>query len=99
MRRAALDEQERGEGVTGFHGGTHKVAACTQDVSIYLPAFAPRRSSRSKAAWNRWVDILPKQGAYSGRMSTKADVADRDVLLQGTLDLLVLRILALGPHH
>ena len=25
--------------------------------------------------------------------------ADRDALLQGTLDLLILRILALGPHH
>ena len=25
--------------------------------------------------------------------------ADREALLQGTLDLLVLRILALGPHH
>src|SRR3954466_5205491 len=34
----------------------------------------------------------------SGRMPTKAD-SPRDTLLQGTLDLLVLRILALGPHH
>lgn len=31
-------------------------------------------------------------------MSTRDD-AVRDSLLQGTLDLLVLRILALGPHH
>jgi len=31
-------------------------------------------------------------------MSTRDDSA-RDSLLQGTLDLLVLRILALGPHH
>jgi PadR family transcriptional regulator len=31
-------------------------------------------------------------------MPTKATV-DRDALLQGTLDLLVLRILALGPYH
>jgi len=31
-------------------------------------------------------------------MSTK-DESPRDTLLQGTLDLLVLRILALGPHH
>jgi PadR family transcriptional regulator PadR len=31
-------------------------------------------------------------------MPTKAD-SPRDTLLQGTLDLLVLRILALGPHH
>lgn len=32
-------------------------------------------------------------------MPTKDDSASRDSLLQGTLDLLVLRILALGPHH
>ena len=31
-------------------------------------------------------------------MSTRDD-SSRDSLLQGTLDLLVLRILALGPHH
>ena len=30
---------------------------------------------------------------------TPKDQADRDSLLQGTLDLLILRILALGPHH
>ncbi len=32
-------------------------------------------------------------------MTTRRPDADRDALLQGTLDLLVLRILALGPHH
>ena len=32
-------------------------------------------------------------------MSTRNDPAARDSLLQGTLDLLVLRILALGAHH
>jgi PadR family transcriptional regulator, regulatory protein PadR len=33
-------------------------------------------------------------------MSTQdGSPADRDTLLQGTLDLLILRILALGPHH
>jgi PadR family transcriptional regulator, regulatory protein PadR len=32
-------------------------------------------------------------------MSPRADAAERDSLLQGTLDLLILRILALGPHH
>src|SRR5690349_7221557 len=32
-------------------------------------------------------------------MSTKDETPTRDSLLQGTLDLLVLRILALGPHH
>jgi transcriptional regulator len=32
-------------------------------------------------------------------MSTRGDSPARDSLLQGTLDLLVLRILALGPRH
>ena len=32
-------------------------------------------------------------------MPTRNDAPSRDPLLQGTLDLLVLRILALGPHH
>ena len=32
-------------------------------------------------------------------MPGKNDAATRDSLLQGTLDLLILRILALGPHH
>ena len=32
-------------------------------------------------------------------MSTRTDPPARDALLQGTLDLLVLRILALGAHH
>lgn len=32
-------------------------------------------------------------------MPTRADSPSRDSLLQGTLDLLVLRVLALGPHH
>lgn len=32
-------------------------------------------------------------------MSTRTDASARDPLLQGTLDLLVLRVLALGSHH
>lgn len=32
-------------------------------------------------------------------MPPRSDAAERDALLQGTLDLLILRILALGPHH
>jgi PadR family transcriptional regulator, regulatory protein PadR len=32
-------------------------------------------------------------------MSTRDDAPARDALLQGTLDLLILRILALGSHH
>jgi transcriptional regulator len=29
----------------------------------------------------------------------RPDAAERDTLLQGTLDLLIMRILSLGPHH
>lgn len=32
-------------------------------------------------------------------MPTRSTAPDRDSLLQGTLDLLILRILALGPQH
>ena len=32
-------------------------------------------------------------------MPPRREMPDRDALLQGTLDLLVLRVLALGPHH
>ena len=32
-------------------------------------------------------------------MSTRNNAPERDPLLQGTLDLLILRILALGSHH
>jgi PadR family transcriptional regulator PadR len=32
-------------------------------------------------------------------MPTRSDPFPREALLQGTLDLLVLRVLALGPHH
>src|SRR5919109_882746 len=32
-------------------------------------------------------------------MPTRDDAPTRDALLQGTLDLLILRVLALGPHH
>jgi transcriptional regulator len=32
-------------------------------------------------------------------MSTRTDSRDRDALLQGTLDLLILRVLSLGTHH
>jgi transcriptional regulator, Acidobacterial, PadR-family len=34
-----------------------------------------------------------------GRMSTRDAASDRDALLQGTLDLLILRILLVGPQH
>ena len=32
-------------------------------------------------------------------MPTRPDPESRDTLLQGTLDLLILRVLAFGPHH
>jgi len=44
------------------------------------------------------LDILLEGGIVSPRMSTK-DERERIELLQGTLDLLILRTLALGPVH
>ena len=32
-------------------------------------------------------------------MPTRTESQDRDALLQGTVDLLILRMLAIGPHH
>src|SRR5579884_2286823 len=44
------------------------------------------------------LDILPEQASYSSRMSTR-EQNERIELLQGTLDLLILRTLQLGPAH
>lgn len=44
------------------------------------------------------VDILPSAIPYLGQMSTQRD-AERLELLQGTLDLLILRTLIFGPEH
>ena len=45
-----------------------------------------------------WVDILPEADRYLGKMSTQKD-KDKLELLQGTLDLLILRTLLLRPQH
>jgi PadR family transcriptional regulator, regulatory protein PadR len=45
-----------------------------------------------------WVDILPNEVHSSGYMSTQED-KERLELLQGTLDLLILRTLIFGPQH
>ena len=45
-----------------------------------------------------WVDILPGGAGYSGYMSTQ-DARERLELLQGTLDLLILRTLIFGSQH
>jgi len=46
-----------------------------------------------------WVDILPKRANTLGRMATRENNDDRIALLQGTLDLLILKTLALGSCH
>lgn len=43
------------------------------------------------------VDIRPEPPTYSCRMATQEK--ERLTILQGTLDLLILRILILGPQH
>src|SRR5579863_2132244 len=45
------------------------------------------------------VDILPKCAGYLGRMSTRENSDERISLLQGTLDLLILKSLVFGPCH
>jgi len=45
-----------------------------------------------------WVDVRPKLVPRSGQMSTRR-TKERLALLQGTLDLLILRTLAFGPRH
>ena len=45
------------------------------------------------------IDILAGAEPYSCRMSTRKDEQARVALLQGTLDLLILRTLVLGPQH
>lgn len=44
------------------------------------------------------VDILPERDAHLGYMSTQ-EARERLELLQGTLDLLILRTLIFGPEH
>lgn len=58
-------------------------------------------SSAAPSASNFQVDILPKRVAHSGQMSTQEskESKDRLELLQGTLDLLILRTLIFGPQH
>src|SRR6185312_16353535 len=46
-----------------------------------------------------WVDTRPKVDVSLGRMSTQDPTRDRIALLQGTLDLLILRTLLFGPQH
>jgi PadR family transcriptional regulator, regulatory protein PadR len=63
------------------------------------PALFPADISRSGILLLH-VDILPKSGSYSCRMPTRDDKEkDRMALLQGTLDLLILRTLMHGPQH
>src|SRR5213080_2276515 len=62
----------------------------------YRRSHERRGPAPSAAPDHPLVDILPEPPIYSGRMPTRNE---SQALLQGTLDLLVLRILALGAHH
>ena len=58
--------------------------------------------ARTPGFWvgsSAWVDILTQRGGYLGRMTTQENNDDRIALLQGTLDLLILKTLVLGPCH
>jgi PadR family transcriptional regulator, regulatory protein PadR len=45
------------------------------------------------------VDIRPEGPLYSCRMPSRDSEKERAALLQGTLDLLIMRTLLLGPRH
>src|SRR5882762_11738098 len=45
-----------------------------------------------------WVDNLPEGRVVLGRMSTREE-KERLALLEGALDLLILRTLVFGPQH
>lgn len=45
------------------------------------------------------VDIRAEERHTTGRMPTRRSEDDRVALLQGTLDLLILRTLVFGPRH
>jgi PadR family transcriptional regulator PadR len=63
-----------------------------------MPIETKRGNALPRKAELAHLDILPEQGYASPRMSTRED-ADRIELLQGTLDLLILRTLQTGPAH
>jgi PadR family transcriptional regulator, regulatory protein PadR len=62
-----------------------------------IPQAVSKHAVRRGYCATVWVDILPKVW-YLGYMSTRNE-QDRLELLQGTLDLLILRTLIFGPEH
>jgi PadR family transcriptional regulator PadR len=59
-----------------------------------------RKSNRNRAPDGRsQVDIRPKRCKHLCRMPTQKNADDRIALLQGTLDLLILKTLVMGPCH
>lgn len=66
-----------------------------------MPDTADALNSEVRFQPNFQVDILPEYVAHSGQMSTHESQQSKDrlELLQGTLDLLILRMLIFGPQH
>ena len=61
--------------------------------SLHRLGFAPAKGAPPK------VEHPTRTARCSCRMSTRKDENDRIALLQGTLDLLILRTLLFGPQH
>jgi PadR family transcriptional regulator PadR len=57
--------------------------------------FCPKKASRKDSP----VDIRPKPELLSCRMPPQSDEKERAALLQGTLDVLILRTLLFGSRH
>jgi PadR family transcriptional regulator PadR len=67
-----------------------KILYCVQPLSIGL---------YSKRFFRFLLTSDPKQCHPLGRMSSQSNPGVRVALLQGTLDLLILKTLLFGPHH
>jgi PadR family transcriptional regulator PadR len=67
-------------------------------VAVRWTGGGPARRTGQEACPTRPLDILGNRRYLSPRMSTR-DEKERIEFLQGTLDMLVLRTLLLGPAH
>jgi PadR family transcriptional regulator PadR len=69
--------------------------------SLIVTARPPRRTRKPFLTFGpvTRVDTFSRVERYSCRMSTRKEEQVRVALLQGTLDLLILRTLVFGPQH
>jgi PadR family transcriptional regulator PadR len=75
---------------------------CTEVMAYFIDqieSFPFPISLRRELSYRIPVDIRPKMVGFLGRMPSQPNPEDRIALLQGTLDLLILKTLVLGARH